>query len=129
MLTTRCYKLYKYLKDNYQDGVYISKEQICKDLSEFYQINPNQTRVCRNLERDVRLINDDDTLSKIIVSNSTGYKIGSKVEVQKYIKKRMLRDVKSINLTRKIANKYKLDKQFQMVFNNEKPMVETFIDK
>ena len=128
MLTTRCYKLYEYLKDNYQDGVYISKEQICEDLSEFYQINPNQTRICRNLERDVRLINDDDTLSKIIVSNSTGYKIGSKVEVQKYIKKRMLRDVKSITLTRKIARKYKLDKQFQMVFNNEKPMVETFME-
>ena len=128
-LTTRQYKLYEYLKEHYEDGVYISKQKICEDLKEHYQINENATRVCRALERDVRIINDDDTLTKIIVSNSKGYKIGSKVEVQKYIKKRMLRDVKSINLTRKIAKKYKLDKQMQMVWNNEKPVVETFIDK
>ena len=127
-LTTRQYKLYEYLKQNYEEGVYISKQQICKDLSDFYKINEKETRVCRALEEDVRKINDDDTLTKIIVSNKNGYKIGSKVEVQKYIKKRMLRDVKSINLTRKIAKKYKLDRQMQMVWNSEKPMVETFME-
>ena len=128
-LTARQYKLYEYLKQNYEEGVYISKQQICNDLSEFYKINEKETRVCRALEEDVRKINDDDTLTKIIVSNKNGYKIGSKVEVQKYIKKRMLRDVKSINLTRKIAKKYKLDRQMQMVWNSEKPMIETFIEK
>lgn len=128
-LTARQYKLYEYLKEHYEEGVYISKQQICKDLNDFYKINEKETRVCRTLEEDVRKINDDDTLTKIIVSNKNGYKIGSKVEVQKYIKKRMLRDVKSINLTKKIAKKYKLDRQMQMVWNSEKPMVETFIDK
>lgn len=128
-LTARQYKLYEYLKENYEEGVYISKQKICNDLSEFYKINEKETRVCRALEEDVRKINDDDTLTKIIVSNKNGYKIGSKVEVQKYIKKRMLRDVKSINLTKKIARKYKLDRQMQMVWNSEKPMVETFIEK
>lgn len=128
-LTARQYKLYEYLKEHYEEGVYISKQQICKDLSDFYKINEKETRVCRALEEDVRKINDDDTLTKIIVSNKNGYKIGSKVEVQKYIKKRMLRDVKSINLTKKIAKKYKLDRQMQMVWNSEKPMIETFIEK
>ena len=125
-LTNRQYKLYEYLKEHYEEGNYISKQLICKDLNDLYKINEKETRVCRTLE-DVRKINDDDTLTKIIVSNKKGYKIGSKEEVQKYIKKRMLRDIKSINLTRKIANKYKLDNQMQMVWNNEKPIVETFI--
>ena len=129
MLNTRHYKLYEYLKDNYEEGKFISKQQICKDLKDFYQINEKETRYCRKLEEDVREINDDETLTKIIVSNKKGYKIGSKEEVQKYIKKRMLRDVKSINLTRKLARKYKLDRQMQMVWNSEKPMVETFIEK
>lgn len=128
MLNTRHYKLYEYLKDNYEEGKFISKQQICKDLNEFYKINEKETRYCRKLEEDVREINDDETLTKIIVSNKKGYKIGSKEEVQKYIKKRMLRDVKSINLTRKLARKYKLDKQFQIVFNSEKEIVETFME-
>lgn len=128
MLNTRHYKLYEYLKDNYEEGKFISKQQICKDLNEFYKMNEKETRYCRKLEEDVRQINDDETLTKIIVSNKKGYKIGSKEEVQKYIKKRMLRDVKSINLTRKLARKYKLDKQFQIVFNSEKEIVETFME-
>lgn len=128
MLNTRHYKLYEYLKDNYEEGKFISKQQICKDLNEFYKMNEKETRYCRKLEEDVREINDDETLTKIIVSNKKGYKIGSKEEVQKYIKKRMLRDVKSINLTRKLARKYKLDKQFQIVFNSEKEIVETFME-
>lgn len=128
MLNTRHYKLYEYLKDNYEEGKFISKQQICKDLNEFYKMNEKETRYCRKLEEDVREINDDETLTKIIVSNKKGYKIGSKEEVQKYIKKRMLRDVKSINLTRKLARKYKLDKQFQIVFNSEKEIIETFME-
>lgn len=128
MLNTRHYKLYEYLKDNYEEGKFISKQQICKDLNEFYKMNEKETRYCRRLEEDVREINDDENLTKIIVSNKKGYKIGSKEEVQKYIKKRMLRDVKSINLTRKLARKYKLDKQFQIVFNSEKEIVETFME-
>lgn len=128
MLNARHYKLYEYLKDNYEEGKFISKQQICKDLNEFYKMREKETRYCRKLEEDVREINDDETLTKIIVSNKKGYKIGSKEEVQKYIKKRMLRDVKSINLTRKLARKYKLDKQFQIVFNSEKEIVETFME-
>lgn len=128
MLNSRHYKLYEYLKYNYEEGKFISKQQICKDLNQFYKMNEKETRYCRKLEEDVREINDDETLTKIIVSNKKGYKIGSKEEVQKYIKKRMLRDVKSINLTRKLARKYKLDKQFQIVFNSEKEIIETFME-
>ena len=83
-MTTRQWALYNFLKNNYQEGVYISKRTICDNLSEFYQIKKNETRACRIMENDIREINNSDLIQKIIVSNKQGYKIGTKEECNNY---------------------------------------------
>jgi hypothetical protein len=126
-LTTRQYRLHDYLLSRFSDGSYISKKEICEALPQYYDWNTNHTRMCRIIEDDVHAINSDVTIQKIIVSNRTGYKIGTREEVETYLAKRFLRDWKSIKLSRHMAKKVALDGQMTMVFNSEREFIETFI--
>ena len=128
-LTTRQWALYNFLKDNYEDGLYISKETICTWLPEHYQIKDNETRTCRTIENDIREINNCDLIQKIIVSNKVGYKIGNKEECLRYLKKRWDRDIKSIELNRKLSEKVGLDNQMRLTFGKgfERDYIETFM--
>ena len=111
-LNTRQWDLYNYLKENYAEGVYISKYEICQALPQHYNVNVNETRMCRLVENDIRIINDDDIIQKIIVSNNKGYKIGNKVEVDNYLNRRTNSEKKSRDLTKKLKRKAKLDGQY-----------------
>ena len=127
-LTTRQWALYNFLKDNYQENYYISKRTICTWLPEHYQIKENDTRMCREIENDVRKINSCDVIQKIIVSNKTGYKIGSQEECRKYLDKRFLRDLKNLKLNWKLQDKIENDEQMRFTFSNyERNYIETFI--
>ena len=128
-LTTRQWALYKFLKDNYKEGYYISKETICTWLPEYYQIRDNETRTCRTMEEDIREINNCDLIPKIIVSNKNGYKIGNKQECEKYIKKRFIRDLKNLKLNWKLKNKVEEDGQIRFTFGKgfEREYIEAFI--
>ena len=84
-MTTRQWMLYNFLKDNYSDNKYISKKEICDALPEYFQIKDGETRVCRDIEFDVRDINADQTIQKIIVSNKEGYKLGNPSQVHDYV--------------------------------------------
>lgn len=130
-LTTRQWALYNFLKENYGENYYISKETICQWLPEHYQIKDNETRTCRTIESDIRAINDSDLIQKIIVSNKTGYKIGNEVECLCYLKKRWERDLKSIQLNRKLTEKVGLNNQMRLTFGKgyERDYIETFMPK
>lgn len=128
-LTTRQWDLYIFLKTYYKEGYYISKQTICKNLPQHYQIKDNETRTCRTLENDVRKINNSGLIQKIIVSNKNGYKIGNEQECEKYIQKRFLRDLKSLKLNWKLVDKVEMDGQCKFTFGKgyERNYVETFI--
>lgn len=126
-LRTRQYRLHDFLLSRYDEGRYISKKEICEALPEFYEWNENCTRMCRAIESDVHAINADLTIQKIIVSNKNGYKIGNKAEVEKYLKKRFIRDWNNIKLSRHMAKKVALDGQMRLVFGNERDFIETFM--
>ena len=129
-LTTRQWALYNYLKNNYEEGTYITKQAICRDLPNFYEIKNDETRVCRTIEEDVRVINDCDTIQKLIVSNRTGYKIGSRHECAKYIERRFQRDLKSLKLNWKLLRKVEENGQCRFTFGEgyERNFIETFIE-
>lgn len=127
-LTVRQWILYRYLKKNYADGVYISKKQICEDIKQ-YHYSATQTRMCREIEVDVRALNQSDEIEKIIVSNRVGYKIGNMKEVLEYLVTREKRDKKSLALTSKLWNKAKLNRQEQIDLDTDEiTEVESFMD-
>lgn len=128
-LTTRQWKLYNYLKDMYNiNNKYISKREICEALPEYYQIKDGEKRTCVQIEFDIRAINESQTIQKIIVSNSKGYKIGNQEEVTQYLNKRFRRDGRNMKLNWQLANKVALDHQTRLqLFGNERDFIETFI--
>lgn len=121
--------LYEYLIKNYDESRYISKYEICKDLSEFYNYNPNDTRICREIESDVSKINFSGDFDKIIVSNRKGYKIGNKEQIKAYIERLYKRDLKSLARTSVLRKKNSLngqmttDNDFNEVLNEIKVYV------
>ena len=125
-LTPRQWDLYNYLKSQYADGVYISKQDICKALPQHYQIKENESRWCTLIEFDVRAINECPIIQKIIVSNKKGYKIGNKEEVTEYLNKRFRRDSKNMKLNWALADKVALNNQMRLAFGNERDVIEAY---
>lgn len=126
-LTTRQWILYRYLKKNYAEGVYISKYQICQDIEQ-YKYNTKQTRMCRDIESDIRALNSSDEIHKIIVSNRVGYKIGNKQEVWEYLMKREDKQRNSYILTNKLWEKARLNKQMRETYGTqERDTIESFM--
>lgn len=103
--------LYNFLIQNYSEDRYISKYEICQNLSEYYFYNPDDTRICRIIENDVSKINFSAEFDKIIVSNKKGYKIGNKEQIRAYISRLYKRDKKSLARTSILRKKNSLDGQ------------------
>ena len=127
-LTPAQWELYNLLKQRYDDEKYISKKEICEALPNYYQIKENETRTCRDIEFDVRAINDSDIIQKIIVSNSKGYKIGTKEQVADYLTGRKVEATKSLCLTYKLIHKAELNNQCKIAFGKgEREYIESYI--
>lgn len=105
--------LYNFLVENYDDEKYISKYEICQNLKDFYIYDPNDTRICREIERDVRTINFSGEFDKIVVSNRKGYKIGNKAQIKTYIDRLYKRDLKSLARTSILRKKNSRDGQLE----------------
>lgn len=128
-LNARQWTLYSYLKKNYDEKRYISKQEIVNALPQFYEIKEGETRTCRDIEFDIRIINDDETIQKIIVSNSKGYKIGTKEQVASYLVGRKEEAIRSLVLTYKLIRKAELNNQTRITFTpNERNVIEAYID-
>lgn len=124
-LNTRQWLLYGYLKEHYTEDTFISKKELASACG--YSFNDKSQRNCVDMEADVRAINDSDVIQKIIVSDSTGYKIGNERQVLDYLEKRFNRDFKSLKLNWKLTKKVRMDKQMRLVFGSERDTIETFI--
>lgn len=124
-LNNRQWLLYGYLKSHYSEDKFISKKELAAACG--YTFNEKNQRNCVDMESDVRTINDNDTIQKIIVSDSKGYKIGNEQQVLDYLSKRFARDFKSLKLNWKLTRKVKMDKQMRLVFGSERDTIETFI--
>lgn len=109
--------LYEFLIDNYEDDRYISKFEICQNLKDFYEYNPEDTRMCREIESDVSKINFSGEFDKIVVSSRKGYKIGNKTQIKDYINRLYKRDLKSLARTSILRKKNSRDGQLEATDN------------
>lgn len=127
-LTTAQWELYRFLKTNYSDNKYISKQEICQALPQYYEMKANETRTCRDIEFDVRIINANPTIQKIIVSNAKGYKLGTQEQVTMYLQSRLREAKRSLAHTYKLIHKAELNNQFKITFGkNERNVIETYV--
>ena len=124
--------LYSFLLKKSHTNNYISKEEICTNLPEFYprfeeKSNEHNSRSFALIRRDVRAINRSD-VEKIVVSSKKGYKIANKQEAIEFINKRFKRDLSSLktnwNLKRKVGlnNQVKMEKEMLKV-------VRTYVER
>lgn len=113
----RAINLYNFLVENFDVEKYYSKYEICQALNHIYHYNENDTRKCREIEADVNKINSSGLVNCIIVSNRTGYKIGTKEQVKKYLTKMISRSLRSLVRDKKLAKRAGLDGQLGFDFN------------
>lgn len=78
-LTPRMWKLYEWLKENYQRKTYWGKKDIQKAMPELYPFEPKGKYY--GIEYDISCIKNSTRLELSIVSSHKGYKIGSKAEI------------------------------------------------
>lgn len=128
-ITYRQDQILHYLMQQFIDGnrEYISKEDIATNIG--MDINRHTTRLLRTIEAEVRIINENDNVEFIIVSNSKGYKIGTPSEVREYIGKRFKRDLKNLKLNWKLTKKASMDRQlYYDLFNEELKEIMVYQD-
>ena len=128
-MTTRQWRLYTFLKDNFSEDKYISKREIVNALPEYYEIKEGETRLCRDIEFDVRDINADETIQKIIVSSSKGYKIGTQEQVVNYILSSIESNITGLKHYYKLKRKAQMNNQMRLQFGAERDTIETYILK
>lgn len=132
-MNNRQKELYEYLLKN--TDKYVSKKQICKDLSyayprhlENHNNEGNKSRAYSNISSDIRALNDSDIELIIIFKKGLngGYKIANEDEANKYIQCRFKRDFKSLKLNRKLVQKIGRNHQLYISENDIKE-IRTFL--
>ena len=128
-MTNQQWALYRFLKENYSEDKYISKTEICNALPEYYSIKEGETRLCRDIEFDVRDINADATIQKIIVSNRKGYKIGNPEQVHDYVYSNIIANKQNLKHYYKLKHKAELNNQYRLQFGEEREVIEAYLIK
>lgn len=128
-MTTRQWALYEFLKDNYSDDKYISKNEICEALPEYFTIKEGETRLCRDIEFDVRDINAEVTIQKIIVSSKKGYKIGNPEQVHDYVWNNIIANKQNLKHYYKLKHKAEMNNQYRLQFGQEREVIEAYLIK
>ena len=125
-LTTRQWQLYKYLKLHYEPDKFISKKELADALG--YSWNEKSDRNGRDIESDVAALNEDETIQKVIISSSKGYKIANKEEAFDWLHKDWISILKAIKRHMFKRRKCRLNKRMRIVFNSERDTIEAFPD-
>lgn len=125
-LTPRQWQLYKYLKEHYQPNIFIEKKELAKALG--YAWNDKSDRNGRDIESDVMALRESDTIQKIIVSSSKGYKIANEQECKDYLSKDWINIMKELKRHNVLRRKAKRHKQMRIVWNSERDTIEAFME-
>ena len=132
MLTEKQQNLYEYLLEKATETPhYISKEDICRDLHEYYpryaeRMSEHNSTVYHQIRKDIKAINNQpagETL--IIASSSRGYKIADREDAQKYIQRRFKSHFSALKRTWAMRRKAGMDGQ--MVLGEEITELKTFL--
>lgn len=133
MLTSRQYFLYKYLKAcfTYNPDKWVTQKEICSIISEYnYTVCPQGTTdCCTAIGQDVKAINADVTIDKLIVTKKYKFKIATRREAEEEIeshKRRLITQAVQIaHFNRKIGRNGQF-KLLNELLNELKPNNEQY---
>lgn len=130
-LTSRQWKLYNLLKergDNWTQQEEIANALYFEYLPDCDADNFHNTTAAKEISKDVQAINSSGVIQKIILSGNKGHKLATEEEADKYIGKRILSAVASLNRAKLLAKKAGKDGQYRLVFGKEREVIEAFLD-
>lgn len=132
-LTTRQWKLYKYLKERGDEWTY---QAICASAIDEYNYDGKEdfslfhdSAARHQMTADIRAINDSTVVQKIIISSKNGIKLANKEEFEMHIKKEISSAVRRLMRAKRKAKKGSLDNQFKIIFGEyERDYIQAFIN-
>lgn len=133
-LNPRQWAVYNLLKNN--PDRYMTQQEICYALPNHYisfeeekkEIPFHDSTARHLLTKDIRTINESETIQKIIISNRNGVKIASSAEFEQYINAEFAAIFRKLARTRQKAKKAGLDGQMRLVLGSERDTIEAFAD-
>ena len=130
-LNSRQWALYAYLKERGDQWTF--QEDIARDLIEWYYFKKEDDFHNSNarmlMTKDIRAINDNSVIQKIIISSPRGVKLANETEFSQYIKsqyKSVFRKLKQIRLK---EQKGLMNGQTRLVFKSERDVIEAFLQE
>lgn len=129
-LTPRQKALYQFLLE--QGDRWTFQQDICYALKEWYNcsfscsdFHNSTTR--QILTKDIRALNESDSVPMIIFSNANGVKIATKEEFEIYIQSEFSAAVRRLERVKRKARKGNLDGQIKMNSNEDHEVIRSFL--
>ena len=135
-LNERQWELFKYLMSEFRkhDNKWLKiKEDIYEEMGGYFypfiskETEWNNSHARRMITADILALKKSERLHKIILSNQNGVKIATEEEAKNELIKEKLSILKSLKRVNFQMEKMDKDQQCRLVFNTEKPIIETFI--
>lgn len=128
-MNKRQFALYNYLKE--QGDKWTFQEEIARNLVEWYYFKSGENFHNSNarllMTKDIRAINDDPVIQKIIISSPRGIKLANETEFNAYIKGQYKSVFSKLKRIRQKERKASLDGQTRLVFKSERDCIEAFL--
>lgn len=130
-LNPRQWALYNYLKSRGDE--WTTQKDVAYALDDFYDVSFNDATFHDSptrwrMTKDIRVINENGVIQKVILSTPRGIKIANAEEFDRYIRKEISAAVRKLLRAKRKAQKGNLDGQMRMVFNSEREVYKAFID-
>lgn len=120
-LNSRQWQLYRYLKKH--KGEWKKLDEVIAETGLY-----NESRGYRTLKADIRALKNSEVIQMVLSTDTVkGVKLATKKEYAEYSKRRWKAIIKMIELQRHQDKKAGLDGQYRLVFNQEKPVIESFV--
>ena len=129
-LNSRQWALYAFLKE--RGNQWTLQEDIAKELFEWYYYTNgdfHNSNARMLMTKDIRAINDNTVIQKIIISSPNGIKLATEEEFNKYIKNEYISVFKKLKRIRQKEKKGALNGQARLVFNSERDIIEAFLQE
>lgn len=132
LLTPRQWALYNFLKA--QGDVWTTQINIAYALKDFYDCSFEKEKFHDSKARlqitmDIRALNDNEVIQKIILSSSHGIKIANEREFDEYIRREIGAVIRRLTRAKKKAEKARFNGQTRVVFKSERDTIEAFIEE
>lgn len=130
-LTPRQKALYQYLLE--QGDKWNYQYNICYALKDWYEppipcLNFHNSTARHKLTEDIRELNENDSISMIILSGARGVKIATKEEFETYIRGEFLAVIRRLERVKRKARKGHLDGQIRMNMDEKQEIIRSFLD-